>query len=126
MRLRGDTAGAVGEGGRAGNSYRRAVKRDRSDIATLLALGCLEVEAESWGRAGVWLQRVLYIDLDHPEGHGLLDPGHLGIELQLPEAQHESRTGSVACDALGSRGNAVAEHEPGLVRDFHGCRREPW
>ncbi len=72
LMLQGDIAVALGDVDRARNSYRRAVKRDPSDIATLLALGCLEVEAENWGQAGVWLQRVLYIDRDHPEGHALL------------------------------------------------------
>ena len=72
LMLQGDVAVALGDQDRARKSYRRALKRDPSDIATLLALARLEVEAENWGQAGVWLQRVLYIDRDHFESHALL------------------------------------------------------
>ncbi len=72
LMLQGDVAVALGDQSRARQSYRRALQRDPSDIATLLALGRLEVGAENWGQAGVWLQRVLYIDRGHFESHALL------------------------------------------------------
>ncbi len=48
-------------------SYEKALLREPSDIATLLALGRLEKEERSWAVAATFFERVSFIDPDHFE-----------------------------------------------------------
>ncbi len=48
-------------------SYEKALLREPSDIATLLALGHLEKEERSWAVAATFFERVSFIDPDHFE-----------------------------------------------------------
>ena len=51
----------------ARESYQKALLREPSDIATLLALGRLEKDEKSWAVAASYFERVTYIDPDHLE-----------------------------------------------------------
>ncbi len=56
----------------AREAYRKALTREPSDIATLMARGRLERAAENWAAAASAFERVIFIDADHFEARLLL------------------------------------------------------
>lgn len=56
----------------ARQAYRKALEANSYDLATLLALGRLELTAGNAAAAVPWLRRALYVDADHLEGHLLM------------------------------------------------------
>ncbi len=72
LMLHGDVLAALGNPIDARRSYHKAVKREPSDLGSLVALGRLELKQGNWAEASAWLQRALYIDPDHFEAHVLM------------------------------------------------------
>jgi tetratricopeptide (TPR) repeat protein len=56
----------------AREAYGRALKRDPSDLATLLSLARLEIGEVNHSAAGVWLERAVNIEPEHFDAHWLL------------------------------------------------------
>jgi tetratricopeptide (TPR) repeat protein len=87
---------------KARGAYQRVLEKDPHDLATLVALGRLELALGEPGRAELWLRRALYVDPSHLEAHllmadalearGELEGATLHLwrarELEDPRARH--------------------------------------
>src|SRR6185503_7080669 len=81
----GDACALLGESGRARAAYAKALDRDPSDIATLLALARLEEAEGDRAAAASSYRRALAVDPDHPGAHASLS-GLLEAEGDLEGA----------------------------------------
>ena len=67
--LAGDAKRELGDPAAARAFYEKALLRDNSDLATLLALAHLDFQTKRYRNAITWLERLLFIDPDHYAAH---------------------------------------------------------